>query len=225
MDPHPGCVLFVAPRFYLSVDWGDRLLLGGVQEEAGRLLPAPPWRRPTPEEQAPLVADPAGWSAADALAGGVCLFGLPQHLRTRFWALLGQGGPPLPGFDPFVQEVGRFLAFKGLPAPPGAVFDLVLCPPGQRSVGYAAGGARPAGLADSAPGWWGGVNLGEEAVSLLVVNRPGEDLPARPGGCTLVRIRIDPGEGFRLPPCGVRADVATLDGQEPGVLLMVRQPG
>ena len=53
----------------------------------------------------------------------------------------------LEGFDSFVHEVASLLAFKELPVPGGANFELVASQPGQCSIGWNAGGARPEGLA------------------------------------------------------------------------------
>src|SRR5262249_20365864 len=98
----------------------------------------------------------------------VLLFVLPGHLRSSFWGMLEQGGAA-GGFEAFASEVGRFLAFKELPPPERAVFELVL---------HGAGGkVEPRGL-------WAGVNLGEDPV---LVGGPG------------LRVRLGAGEGGRLP--------------------------
>ncbi len=77
MNLQPGCPIVVAPRFYLSVDWQERLLLGAIQEEAGQFAPGLAWRAPTAEEQAILVGDPSRLTKDEVLARGLCLFTLP----------------------------------------------------------------------------------------------------------------------------------------------------
>jgi hypothetical protein len=123
-----------------------------------------------------LVPDAAGWRPAcegecSAIVQGsdpFLLFSLPEHLRTSFWEILQQD-QAAGGFDSFASEVGRFLAFKQLPPPDRALFQLVL---------HGSGGkVEPLGL-------WGVINLGEDPV---VVGVPG------------VRLRLGPGEGIRLP--------------------------
>jgi hypothetical protein len=126
-----------------------------------------------------LVADGAGWrplSEAERSApvppgaGGesVLLFALPGYLRSSFWELLEQGGAS-EHFDAFASDVGRFLVFKQLPPPEGAVFEFVL---------HAADGkVEPRGL-------WAVVNLGDDPV---VIGLPG------------LRVRLGAGEGGRLP--------------------------
>lgn len=138
----------VAPNFHLPDAPGGRLL---VADGAG-------WR-PSPEgEQSALVAP----------VEPVLLFVLPGHLRSAFWAMLDQGGAAAE-FDAFALEVGRFLAFKQLPPPERAVFELAL---------HGAGGkVEPGGL-------WAVVNLGDDPV---VVGMPG------------LRLRLGAGEGCRLP--------------------------
>ena len=93
----------------------------------------------------------------------------------------------------------------------------------------------------------GGVNLGDEAVYLLFVNLPAQQLqaelvrrfPDQPPPAAvdelarrfllhcrdypLVRLRIEPGEGYRVPAGGMLIDACTLDMQGPSVMLMVRQ--
>jgi hypothetical protein len=229
--------------------WSERLLLGEVEEVDGHFIPRLGWRAPTGEEQLVLVGDPSLLTKDEVLDRGLCLFGLPRHLQSASWALLGRAqevaSPPrLEGFDGFVREVGKFLDFKGLPVPEGAAFDLVLSKPGQRSVR----GSWP--LPDAAP-WphlWGGINLGDEALSLLFVNLTARQIqaelvrqfPDRPpptdldelarrflAHCPdypLVRLSSEPGEGYRAPTDGLLIDACTLGMQGPSVMLLVRHP-
>jgi hypothetical protein len=193
----------------------------------------------------------------------LCLFALPQHLQTAWWDLLdraGLAGTTHPGgFDAFVREVASLLGFKELPVPDGASFDLVASRPGQRSIRWNAGGARPEGLAfdvSSRAPWppghegrrarlWGGINLGDEATSVVLVNLAAQRMhdllaggfpdlaPAATYGELAerflrhlpdyppVRLRIEPGEGYRLPSGGVLVDACTLDMEGPAVLLLI----
>jgi hypothetical protein len=194
----------------------------------------------------------------------VCLFQLPRHLTSAWWRLLERAGAPgegrLEGFDAFVSDVAEFLAFKDLPVPGGAAFDLLVSTPGLRSVhrsgvahgltfSLAAETPYPVEDATRWPRLWGAINLGDESTSLLFVNLAASDLlaelrrrhpePFVPGTLheladrflTLcpdyppVRLRIEPGEGFRLSTAGILVDGCTLDKTEPDVLLLVRHPG
>ena len=167
------------------------------------------------------------------------------------------------GFDAFVREAASLLALKELPVPNGARFDLVASQPGQRSIGYSAGGARPEGLAfDVSPqAPWppgpegrparlrGGINLGDEATSVVLVNLAARQVhgllaagfpglaPAPTHGELAerflthlpdyppVRLRVEPGEGYRLPAGGVLVDACTLDMEAPAVLLLIGDTG
>ena len=125
------------------------MLLGNVEEEDGQFFPGPSWRAPTTGELGMLVGDPAALTKDEALTRGLCLFALPRHLQSTFWEMLEQaqeaGSPHLEGFDGFVREVGRFLDFKGLAVPQGAVFDVLLNRQGQRSVQWDGERQRPSG--------------------------------------------------------------------------------
>src|SRR5262249_8241380 len=142
-------------------------------------------------------------------------------------------GPELEGLGPVVQEVARFLDFKGMPIPDGAELDVLVSRPGQRAIEWPS----------EAPGprLWGGINLGEEAFSLVFVNRTTRPLrdeladrsPAGPdelvrrflASCPeypLVRLRVGPGEGYRLPADGLPIDVCTQEAQGPSVMLAMR---
>jgi hypothetical protein len=237
MNLLPGVPLAVAPNFHLAADWDHRLAVaaGFERTSAGLHLPRPPWRLPSSEELALLTA------AAGDPDERLCLFHLPGHLRSAFWQLLEQagGGAPdeLAGFDIFAREAARFLAFKGLPPPEGASFELLLGPPGQPSL--FTGPARW-------PAVWAAVNLGEEDALLVLVNLsavalrrelvercPGTEAPAALpdlverflAACPdypPVRLRLRPGEGCRLPAGKLPLDGWTLEQQEPAVLLLIR---
>ena len=262
-----GHRLVIGPFFHQPVDWSGRLLVGGgVEEEQGRFMPRPPWRAPTAAELPGLVADRAP-AQGDDLVGSLCLFVLPQHLQAAWWDLLDRarlaGTTQLEGFNAFVREVASLLDFKELPVPDGASFDLVASQPGQRSIRWNAGGARPEGLAfDVSPQapWppcpegrparlWGGINLGDEAISVVLVNLAARQmhdllatgLPALAPAATHgelaerflthhpdyppIRLRIEPGEGYRFPAGGALVDACTLDMEGPAVLLLMADRG
>jgi hypothetical protein len=146
----------IAPNFQCSGSWIDRLL---VAEGGG-------WRAPRDDELARLVPDVRPEDAA----GCSCLFSVPAHLRSRFWAVLTEQAATGAGdFVEFANELARFLRFKGLPPPANAVIELL--------VQDASGRVEAADL-------WALVNLGEEPVLLAWPE---------------LRLRLDPGEGCRTP--------------------------
>ena len=85
--------------------------------------------------------------------------------------------------------------------------EVLASAPGQESAAWdaAAGGVL-----------WGGVNLGDEAAWVVLT-----DLAE---GAALVRLRLEPGEGLRLPGPGPLVAGWTLDRQEPDLFLLVRRP-
>jgi hypothetical protein len=262
-----GHPLVGAPFFHQSIDWPSRLLVSsGVEEDQGRFVPRPPWRAPTAAELAALAPEPAAASPPD-VEHCLCLFALPQHLQLAWWDLvessLATAGARVHGFDAAVRKVADFLAFKDLPVPDGARFELVASQPGQRSIRWTAGGTRPEGLAfDLSPqaAWplsherrqarlWGGINLGDEAAWVVLVNLAAgqiHDQLARccadlPPAATLgrlaerfltylpdyppVRLRVEPGDGYRLPAGGILVDACTLDLEGPAALLLIGDQG
>lgn len=163
--------LAIAPHFHLAGGWADRLLVADGELSA-------------------VVREPR---TREELAGCVCLFSIPAHLRSSFWAMLARQASESDGdFVAFAQEVARFLSFKQLPPPAGSAFELVL---------------HPAGGPYQGAGLWGVVNLGE-----------GPTFVAWPG----LRLRLAPGEGCRLAG-GAPPEVLPPDGEEPDVLLVIRE--
>jgi hypothetical protein len=214
------------------VDWSRRILLGSRARGAEDDLACSAWRAADDSEVGVLV-DPTP-TTPPALDDSLCLFRLPRHLLDTWWRLLEQAGETgshrLEGFDAFAVEVARFLAFKEIPVPEGARFDLLVTRPGQVAVrleGPAPGGAGPPGCCRL----WGAINLGTEITSLVFLNLP----PRTPGDepasrfltrfpdYPLVRLRVEPGEGYRLPAGGLHASACTLDQGDPDLLLLVRQ--
>jgi len=201
----PGIPLAVFPTFHMPIDWRDRLLLSaGVDHAPDALVPRPPWRSPDERELRCLCPD-----GAASLRDAICLFQLPRHLHLAWGTILDRaveaGSAKLDGFDAFVADVSRFLAFKEMPVPDGAVVDLVVSNP-----------SNELRVGEPDDNWWGGVNLGEEPTSLVCFNvgSPPPDYPA-------VRLRIEPGEGFRLPSERLAVGGCTLDKTEPDMLLRI----
>jgi hypothetical protein len=97
----------------------------------------------------------------------------------------------------------------------------------------------------SLPRLWAVVNLGDEATRLVLIavpiqglaanlalRHPAESLPSTVGelvglflrefpDCQPIRLRLDSGEGFRLPSDGLILDADATDKQEPDVLLLI----
>jgi hypothetical protein len=97
------------------------------------------------------------------------------------------------------------------------------------------------------PQLWAAVNLGDEGTWLVLIaipipglaanlasRDPGRALPATVGelarlflrefpGCLPVRLRLGPGEGFRLPSGGLILDGDATDKQEPDVVLLISE--
>jgi hypothetical protein len=95
-----------------------------------------------------------------------------------------------------------------LPLPGGAVFELVAHAPGQ---------AAPL----TATCLWGLINLGETAASVVFFDRAAREgvVPDH----TPVRLRLEPGEGVRIP-AGVLLGSDGLQQEQPDVLLLIRLP-
>lgn len=144
----------IAPNFHLGGGWSDRLLVAANEG----------WRAPREDELAALVPETP---AADA----ALLLAIPAHMRSRFWEMLGEEAAEGTGdFVTFAADLRQFMAFKELPPPADATFDLVV-----QDVG---GAVDPAGL-------WGLVNFGDEP--LLLDWRD-------------IRLQLGPGEGCRVDP-------------------------
>jgi hypothetical protein len=261
----PGCRFIVAPHFHLPVDWPRRLLLGaGVDEAAGWFSPKPSWRPPTTEELAVLLRVADAPTSPEQLEASLSLFQIPGHLRSTWWKLLEPAAGVLehgclPGFEAFVSQVVEFLAFKNLPVPEEARCTLVLSKPGQQFVSWGPEAHGPGRLLCNLAPWvpwpgaeqhrwpqpWGGINLGDEETSLVLINLSCQQLdaelhrrfPDQPSPTTVgelvrqflrscsdyppVRLLLGPGEGYRLPRGGLILDAYLKEKQEPDVLLMI----
>jgi hypothetical protein len=259
MTLRPGYRIVVAPSFHLRINRDGRMLLGsGTEREGTGFFPIPDWRQVDDREWDLLVSGP---SHPQDFSGCLSLFQLPRHHLARWEQLLEQaeqsGAAHLNGFDDFITDVAAFLAFKDLSVPEGAVFDLRVSAPGQRSVPWSGEMAGLAfNLSAETPypleemthraGLWGGLNLGNEATSLLLINLPPRELMSEldrgSSECSSPRtfgelaerfftlrpdypavlLRIQPGEGVRLPVDGLLVDWCTLHKHEPDVVLLVR---
>jgi hypothetical protein len=214
MTPLPGARFVAAPFFHFDIDWPARLSLGaGVESTAEGPVARPPWRPASADELVALVLDPTRPGAREELPGCLCLFVVPVHLRSGFWDLLAQArkdGEISPDrFSAFAAEVARFLAFKQLPLPAGAVFDLVVTRPGPTTR-----------LATAA--LWGLINLGEDTASVVFLNVPAGEIPA--ADYPPVRLQLVPGEGVRVP-AGILLGTDWFERDQPDVLLLIRLPG
>jgi hypothetical protein len=187
MDLEAGYRFCDAPRFHLARWWPERLRLGSGDA----------WRPPTEAELALLVA--TGQVGDDAWGRDVCVFAVPEHLRSLWWDLVASSDAP-PEVGLLARAFADFAQFKRMPMPARCSFDVVLTPPGSS----ATIGAFVAG-----------VNLGDERTSLVLLNLPPARLEERLGppaedlvgrflaACPsypLVRLALEPGEGAWLPP-------------------------
>lgn len=145
----------IAPDFHLDGGWADRLLVA----------PNEGWRAPREDEFAGLVAE------APSTGVAALLFAIPVHMRARFWDMLGEEAAEGTGdFVTFAADLRQFLAFKELPPPSDALFELLV---------------QDAGGTVDAAGLWALVNFGDEPLLLDWAD---------------IRLRLGPGEGCRLDP-------------------------
>jgi hypothetical protein len=171
----------VARNFQCKGTWADRLL---VAEADG-------WRVPDEVELAKLTLNtpPEDGTAC------ACLFSIPLHMRTRFWAMLDEEAAEDSGdFVHFSDDLAEFLTFKDLPPPKDAVCELIL----QNAVGQVT--------TDDA---WALINFGEEPVLLAWPE---------------LRLRLSPGEGLRTV-MGIAPDVVPPTDEDLNVLVAVRLAG
>lgn len=204
MTPPPCFRFAVAPHFHLSTDWRRRLRIGDGGQVIDGFIRPPSWRPPTLDELSRAVR-PATEPMSDEEQGElVCLFQLPEHLRSAWWQLLERavgelGAGPLPGSDAFVGQVVEFLNFKSLAVPAGARCDVVV--------------SGPAAWAEAYRGrLWGGINLGDEETTVVLG-------PVADHRC--VRLTLGPGEGCRLPRGDLLLSGPPPGKQEPDVLLLI----
>ncbi len=179
MDLEAGYRFCNAPRFHAVRPWPERLRLGTGDA----------WRQPTDAELALLVAGQVG---DDAWGRDVCVFAVPEHLRSLWWELVASSDAP-PDAGPLARAFADFAQFKRMPLPPRCSFDVVLTPPG-----------RPAAVGS----FVAGVNLGDERTSLVLASPRQAADPSCP---LLVRLDLEAGQGAWLPPGAVVASRRTSD--------------
>jgi len=194
----PGYRLAVAPRFHIDADWPTRLRLGaGTEVGDDGFFPRGPWREPTADELAALVAAPPPGVLpvigeptavpAPSPDDHVLLFQIPEHLRAAWWRRVdaaAETGGPIPGFEEFAAEVAEFLAFKRLDTAGSARMEAVVTEAGARSIRVDPDTGRPSGLGPRIAPWlaWptgdrptlprlhAVVNLADEATGVVIVN-------------------------------------------------------
>jgi hypothetical protein len=167
----------IAPNFQCKGSWADRLL---VAEGNG-------WRAPAEGELASLTEQPPEDGTTRA-----CLFAVPVHMRTRFWAMLDEEAAEGSGdFVDFSDALAEFLTFKELPPPKDAVCELLI----QDAAGKVTTGDV-----------WALVNFGEEPVLLAWPE---------------LRLRLGPGEGLQKT-LGMAPDVMPPANDELNVLVAIR---
>ena len=168
----------IAPNFQCKGSWKDRLR---VAEGIG-------WRAPVDNELA--VLTPTRLSSDDTAF--FCLFSIPAHMRTRFWAMLNDEATTGTGdFEKFSEDLARFLIFKELPPPKDSVCELL--------IQDVRGNVETCDV-------WALMNFGEEPVMIAWPQ---------------LQLRLRPGEGCRmtmsLPP-----NVVQPSKDELNVLLAIR---
>ena len=71
----------------------------------------------------------------------ICLFVIPEHLRTRCWAILALEVEAMTSgsaMKPFAREILEFTSFKQVPVPRQCRFELTVSPPGRPDLSHAA---------------------------------------------------------------------------------------
>ncbi|MCI0701548.1 MAG: hypothetical protein L0241_10740 [Planctomycetia bacterium] len=169
----PGCRICVAPKFHLDADWLTRISVGtGVEELEGKFFPRGPWRPPTSDELALLVApsEPTptsrGLPMLDARPvaspththppdNSLCLFQLPEHLRDAWWDLFdaaAEADEPVKGFDEFAEKVAEFLTFKQLNTS-GTQMEVLVSAANERSIRVDPATGQLSGLGSTIAPW------------------------------------------------------------------------
>ncbi len=181
--------------------------------------------------------------AIDPREVSVQYFNLPRHLLEGWWQALEDDGIPTnrpwPAFNTLVTELTAFFQYKRLPVPPGGRFDLSL---GTNPSGLEIMGSNHE-QANASCWAWGGVNLGVDALELNVLNLTSTQWKTHPLAHTgttsvspqeipslnslesttldypLLRLSLQPGEGYRLPsPPPMIYKLTAADGAEPMML-------
>jgi hypothetical protein len=233
-----GILIGHAPRFHLARSWNERLQVNsGVIVDSDRLWPRDDWRNPSVDELRLLTT-------ADEAAPAVRLFNIPPKIRDRWWQFAAgeSASPPgraAPTFEQIAGEVIEFLQFKRLPLPAASTLEVVVNAPGQPSTRPNLGGltAEP-----TWPGMIGGINLGDQESSLILLNLGEAHLRSSDSGISradrfhdrvrafltthdgypLLRVRLLPCEGYWLPAGTVAFDGDTRGQTEIDVQLIIK---
>jgi hypothetical protein len=233
----PGIRVGFAQHFQAARPLGERLQLNtGVVTDAGRFWPRTDWRFPSADELALLTA-------GEAEPGALRLFAIPERLRTGWWefaaAQTDGASESALTFNQVAGEISEFLGFKRLPLPRPSALEVIVSAPELPSI-------KPemAGLAAPSP-WPGlrsGINLGDQETSLVFINLDEEQLRERQLDCSrtapflelvaafltahpeypVMQIRLQPCEGYWLPPTSLAFDFDTRGRGEVDVQLLIR---
>lgn len=227
----PGIRIGHAPHFHSARSWSERLRINsGVLMDAGRIWPRDDWRDLSMDELALLTT-------AEGDGPAIRLFNIPPKLRELWWqfaagASASTPGKPAPTFERVAGEVIEYLQFKRLPLPAASTLEAVVNAPAQPSTRPNLGGLT----AESTwPGLLGGINLGDQESSLVVLNLSEYELRAdapfhdrvrafltAQSDYPLLQIRFSPCEGYWLPPGPIAIDGDTRGQTEIDVQLIFR---
>lgn len=229
----PGYGVGVAPGFAVTADWSLRLAVnGGTEVDGNALVAKADWRCPRENELA-IMTQPSSPESR------LSLFRLSEDLRQRWWKTaesLGLAGDS-DAYPAYAREVVDFLRTTTLAVPVDATCEAMITAPDQRT---SRGGLEFSVDVRRGGGIVGGVNLGDEPTFLVFVNLPPSAMKAKcPSqdrwlaktfltecpNYPLVKLRLDPGDGYWLPPAGVVFDHSTVGQKEVGVVLGVRGMG
>jgi len=183
------------------------------------------------------------------------LFTVPPHVRAAWWAVAERSkalDAAMDGYDGFVAGLVEFLRFKRLPLPERCQFDVVASRPGQLSTRLEPTAGSPTGLdfscACAAPGHPARrlvaiINFGDEVSHLVLLNLPRAgmarlaniddaspstlcaDFLAARSAYPLVRVQLEPGDGFWLPEDPVVCDGDTQEKREIDIVMTIHTAG
>jgi hypothetical protein len=232
----PGIRLVNAAHCHQARPWGERVRINsGVVVEEGRVLPRCDWRAPSPAEIALLTAGDGG--PEETLA----LFNIPQRLHDQWWSLEADqdrdAETKRAAFQEYAGELLAYLQFKQLPLPTKCTVSALVHAVDLASTKPNAGGLT---AAPACPATLGGINLSDEEAALVFLNLGATHLAARIPAPTsfperalafltacsdypVVRVALQPGEGFWLPPSPVAYDGDTRGRTEIDVQLVLHR--
>jgi hypothetical protein len=215
-DLEPGIRLVNAVHFHPARSWAERVRINsGVTIEAGRMTPRDDWRAASAAELALLTA-----STGDPMEA-IALFNIPKRLHDHWWNLEADQDSDAvtkqAAFREYARELIDYLQFKQLPLPARCTVSAVVHEPSLASTKPNAGGltADPASTDMLA-----GINLSDEESALVFVNLAAVHLSA----CSdypVIRVALQPGEGFWLPRFAIAYDGDTRGRSEIDVQLVL----